>query len=672
MCIIIHNKNMDKLTKSPRLNYLLGEMGIFTPYDVVNHLPHRYDDYSYSDETSIKDKQRIVLFGKVISVPKSLPSRGVSIITFDFMSHANRYYKVVFFNQQYLLKTVKINEEYSLIGTFSLKRNEVDGQKIIKGEVPNEERLKPIYSLPREFQNYLFANLALKSLNELKGKIFSLVPYDYLNKYRLANKEHALIWAHHPRNYEEIKQALRHLKYEEALLFSLKNQLIRESNKSLSKIKKEPIDLDICQPFLDTLPYQLTDDQKTASEEIINDMNQSGLMYRLIQGDVGTGKTLVSFVALYANHLRGDQGALMAPTDALARQHYANAQKIFKDTKLKIALLLGSTPASEKKQIKDDLREGYIDIIIGTHALFSKDVQYSSLGLVVIDEQHRFGVNQRIALASKGDHADLLMMSATPIPRSLALTLYGDLDISTLYTFPSLKRDVKTMIFKSDNERIFKAVDYALTNDKQAYVIAPLIDFSEDGRFSVDQLYAKYTFRYRGAVGLLHGRMKQEEKEEALDKFYKGEIKILVSTQVVEVGIDVKKANTMVIYDATHFGLASLHQLRGRIGRDGSPSYCILVSNEDDADKLDILTRSEDGFVIAEEDMKQRGPGELAGLKQSGIPDFAFLNVVDDYKIFVVARDDAKEIIKNKDNKNYQWIIKYATSLINQEDIKKA
>ena len=663
---------MDKLTKSPRLNYLLRGMGIFNQYDVINHLPYRYDDYSYTDEKTIADKQRVVLLGKAISTPKIIPSKGVSVITFDFMSQNRKYYKVVFFNQQYLAKMIKIDEEYSIIGTFNKKRNEVDGQKMIKGQVPSEERLKPVYSLPRDFQNYLFANLAIKSLNELQGKIFSLVPYDYLNKYRLVNKEVALNWAHHPKDYKEVTQALRHLKYEEALLFSLKNQLIRESNKSLSKIKKEPIDLDICAPFIDSLPYKLTEDQETAAKEIIEDMNQSGLMYRLLQGDVGTGKTLVCFVALFANFLRGDQGALMAPTDALARQHYANAVKLFKDTKVKVALLLGSTPASEKKQIKSDLKEGYIDLIIGTHALFTKDTVYSSLGLVVIDEQHRFGVNQRIALASKGDHADLLMMSATPIPRSLALTLYGDLDISTLYTFPATKRDVKTIIVNTEDEKIFKAVDYALNNNKQVYVIGPLIDFSEDGRFSVEQLYARYVLRYRSAVGLLHGKMKQEEKEEVLDKFYKGEIKILVSTQVVEVGIDVKNANTMIIYDATNFGLASLHQLRGRIGRDGSKSFCLLASNEEDTKKLDILTKSEDGFVIAEEDMKQRGPGELAGTRQAGIPDFAFLNVVNDYKIFVVARDDAKEILKNKNEKKYQWLIKHATSLINQEDIKKA
>ena len=264
------------------------------------------------------------------------------------------------------------------------------------------------------------------------------------------------------------------------------------------------------------------------------------------------------------------------------------------------------------------------------------------------------------------------MMSATPIPRSLALTIYGDLDISTLYTFPSTKRDVKTIITNSEDHLIYQTIDEALENNKQVYVIAPLIDFSEDGKFSVEQLYARYLLRYKSIVGLLHGRMKQEEKEETLNKFYSGEIKILVSTQVVEVGIDVKNANTMVIYDATHFGLASLHQLRGRIGRDGYKSTCLLVSNDEEADKLEILTRSEDGFAIAEEDMKQRGPGELTGVKQSGIPDFSFLNIVDDYKIFVVARDDAKEILKNKDNKNYQWLIKRAEKLINQEEIKKA
>ncbi len=663
---------MDKLTKSPRLNALLYEMGVYSSYDVINRLPRRYDNFSYTKERDLADKERLVLLGKLVSVPKVVPSRGVEIITFDFITVNKTYFKVIFFNQGYLAKSLKMDETYSLIGVYEAKRNEISGQRIYKGEIAKEEALKPVYVLPSSYPNHLYVSLVNRCLKELAGKIFSLVPYHFLNKYHLINKEVALKWAHQPKDHEEIHQALRHLKYEEALLFSIKNQLIRQNNKSLKKIKKEPIDFSLCAPLVSSLAYQLTSDQEKACEEIIEDMNQSTLMYRMLQGDVGTGKTIVSFIALFANYLRGDQGALMAPTDALARQHYANALKIFKPTKLKIALLLGSTPASEKKKLKEAINEGDIDLIIGTHSLFTKDTNYASLGLVVIDEQHRFGVNQRIALANKGDHADLLMMSATPIPRSLALTVFGDLDISTLFSFPNQKRDIITKIFNSESPKIFGAVDYALSNDKQVYVIAPLIDFSEDGRFSTEQLYEKFAVQYGEKVGVLHGKMKQQEKEEVLQKFYDGIIKILVSTQVVEVGIDVRNATTMIIFDATHFGLASLHQLRGRIGRDGSKGYCLLITNDEESEKLDILTKSEDGFKIAEEDMRQRGPGELTGIKQSGIPDFAFLNIIDDYKIFIAARDDATEILQDKDNKAYQWIIKRAHYLINHGNIKKA
>ena len=665
---------MEKLTKSPRLNYLLGEMGIFTHYDVINHLPRRYEDFSYTLEKDLKDKQRIVLLGKLISVPKPVNARGIHILSFDFMSQNRRYYKVVFFNQPYLIKTLKMDTDYSLVGTFNLKRNEIDGMRIYKGEIPAEERLKPIYTLPAGFQNYLFSNLVSKSLNAVNGSIFTTIPYDFLNKYRLVNKEVALHWAHFPKDPKQIHQALRHLKYEEALLFSLKNQLIRESNKSLSKIKKEPIDLEICQPFLDTFPYQLTEDQKVACDEIIADMNQSSLMYRLLQGDVGTGKTLVSFVALYANHLRGDQGALMAPTDALARQHYKNAIEAFKDTKLNIVLLLGSTPASKKKEIYQDLEDGTIDIVIGTHALFAKSAVYSSLGLAIIDEQHRFGVNQRLMLADKGEHTDLLMMSATPIPRSLALSIYGDLDVSTLTEFPNKKRSVTTKIVDSDNKLIYEKVNESLKTNHRVYVVAPLITFNEDDRFSAEQLFFRFNQRFEGKVGLLHGKMKADEKEAALERFYSGELPILVSTQVIEVGIDVKAANLMIIYDASNFGLASLHQLRGRIGRDGTEATCLLTLDEDDEElrnRLQTLVDSEDGFAIAEVDMKLRGPGELTGLRQSGIPSFSFLNIVDDFKIFMVARDDAKEIIAHSDNPKYKYIISKAERDVNNSEMIK-
>ena len=654
----------NKLTRSPRLNHFLYEMGIKNAYDVINYLPYRYEDVNYTSERNLNDKQHIVVYGKIISLPHLIRHQGLTIVTFEFMTSRGTYFKVVAYNRPYLLKTLNMNDDFTLIGSFNLRNNEINMMNFYKGVIPIDERLKAIYSLPRSFQNHLFSNLVRRCLTELHGHIYSKVPFSYQNKYRLINKEKALTTVHFPASLSDLHQALRHLKYEEALFFSLKNQCIKQANKSLAKIKKEPIDLSLCEPFIKTLPYQLTKDQLQASEEIIDDMNQSSLMYRLLQGDVGTGKTVVAFLALFANYLRGDQGVLMAPTDALARQHFANAQKIFASTKIKIGLLLGSTPISEKKMIYQDLLDGTIDILIGTHALFSKAVIYSSLGLAIIDEQHRFGVDQRIALSNKGEHADLLMMSATPIPRSLALTLYGDLDISTLAVFPHQKRDVTTQMIVAKDPLIDTYINQSLASHRNVYIVAPLIDFRDDKRYSVEKLYEIFSLKYGKNVGFLHGKMKQNEKEAVLESFNKGEILILVSTPVIEVGIDVKRANLMIVYDACSFGLASLHQLRGRIGRDGVKAHCLLVTDEDDdgesINKLETLVKTDDGFEIAEADLKIRGPGELTGLRQSGLPNFAFLNVVDDYKIFITARQDAQDIMAMKEKKEYQWLIEKA------------
>ena len=653
---------MEKLTKSPRLNKLLYQMGIYNYYDVIYHLPKRYENLSLTEERNLVDKQRIVIIGKLVSAPKLVLARRVKIVTFEFLTRKGTYFKIVAFNRQYLTNMLNLKDEFTLIGSFSKKDNEINLINIHKGEIPEDERLKAIYTLPSDYQNYLFSNLVKKGLEETKGKVYSLIPFDYLKKYRLIDKQTALNWAHFPKNLNEVHQAHRHLKYEEALIFSIKNALIREQNKSLSKIKKEPIGIDLCEDFIKTFPFELTEDQRTAASEIIEDMNQSALMYRLLQGDVGTGKTIVAFLALYANYLRGDQGVLMAPTDVLARQHYEKAKKIFEGTKVKIALLVGATTAKDKKDLYDDIREGYIDIVIGTHALFAKSLEYSSLGLAIIDEQHRFGVNQRITLAGKGEHTDLLMMSATPIPRSLALTIYGDLEISTLYSFPNKHRDVTTKIVNSTSKEIYETVQKALNENKSVYVIAPLIDFTEDGRYSVDQLFSEYYVKFPGKVALLHGKMKNDEKNAALQSFYDGSKPILVSTQVIEVGIDVKNANTMIIYDASNFGLASLHQLRGRIGRDGSKATCLLTCDEEEEiDRLNILVESDDGFKIAENDMKTRGPGDMAGIRQSGIPTFSFLNIIDDFKIFEAARDDAKAILKERNKVGYNFIVKLAS-----------
>ena len=664
----------EKLSKSPRINYLLNQMGIYSPLDVVNYLPYRYDDLSYTEERHLEDKARVVVIGKLLSAPKLVRARNIDIITFDFMTRKKSFFRVVAFNRPFLSKTLDLENEFTLVGSFNKTRNEIDLINIYKGEIAKEDMIKPLYHLPSDFQNYVFTRLVDKSLKELEGKIYNQIPYDFINKYRLGTREEALRLAHHPHSYVDVKQAYRHLKYEEALLFSLKNQLIKEENKSLAKIKKEPIGLEVCDKLIKSLPYTLTEDQIVASKEIIEDMNQSSLMYRLLQGDVGTGKTLVSFIALFANYYRGDQGVLMAPTDALARQHYENAKKIFAPFKIKIGLLLGSTPLSEKKLLYSDIEDGLVDIVIGTHAVFSKGVKYSSLGLAVIDEQHRFGVNQRITLADKGEHTDLLMMSATPIPRSLALSLYGDLDVSTLKVFPSKKRNLTTSIVKSDDEEIYEKVKKSIEENRQVYIVAPLIDFKEDHRYSVEQLYARYVLKFGKKVGLLHGKMKQNEKEDVLNKFYSGEYLVLVTTPVIEVGIDVKPANLMVIYDASNFGLASLHQLRGRIGRDGSPATCLLTNDDEDEEsieRLSVLVNSEDGFEISEQDLKFRGPGQMAGIRQSGLPDFRYLSVTNDYKIFVVARDDAKEIIKNKNEKKYQYLISRCLKEIESKPLTK-
>ena len=662
----------EKLSSSKRINYLLGTMGIFSYYEVLAHLPKRYDDFSLTHERHLVDKEKVTVYAKVVTTPKKVLARKITIITFDVLTSANTYFKVTAYNRPYLTKIVDINEYYTISGSYDKTRNTLNLINLVKGKIEDNKVLKPVYMLPKDLANKDYITLVNRSLEALKGHIPSLVPYSIREKYRLCNKEYALKKAHQPSNYEDIHQAYRYLKYEEALVFSLKNQLIKEENKSLQKIRKEPIDLSSCDEFISTLPYKLTEDQVVASKEIIEDMNQSSLMYRLLQGDVGTGKTLVSFIALFANYKRGDQGVLMAPTDALARQHYENAKKLFKETKLRIALLVGSTPLAEKRRIYEDIQDGLVDIVIGTHALFAKAVKYNSLGLAIIDEQHRFGVNQRKALMDKGEHADLLMMSATPIPRSLALSIYGDLEISTLYMFPNVKRDVITKIVDAEDDKIYEVVDKALARKQKVYIVAPLIEFSEGEKYSVEKLYARYLLRYKEKVALLHGKMKQNEKEEVLDKFSNGDVDILVSTQVIEVGIDVKSATVMVIYDANSFGLASLHQLRGRIGRDGSKSICLLaLSDMEEKEKLDILTTSNDGFEIAEKDLALRGPGELVGIKQSGIPDFRYLNMIDDIKIFIVARDDARKIIANKKSEEYKYLLNYCLKSIEYKPIIK-
>ncbi len=661
-----------KISKSSRINQALYNMGIYSYKDIIFHLPRRYDDLHPTHEEDLKDKERIVVVGNIVGSTVSRRFGRTSVSRFTFVSKAKNVFYVEAWNRPYLSTILNNENIYTLVGSYDKKKNKVNLINITKGEILDSNYIKPIYSLPRDIDNYEYIRLVKKAFNELHEEdIYNEIPAYFMKKYRLDSKFEALKYAHEPKDGKDIYKGLRVLKYEECLLFSLKTQMIRNINKELIHHQRQIIDQNKVDEFINKLPYKLTNSQSETIKEILSDLNKPNLMYRLLQGDVGTGKTLVAMVALYANYIRGEQGAFMAPTDALARQHYKNFSKLLIPLGIKVALLLGSTSIKDRSMIRKALMNGEIDIVIGTHALFSKDITYSSLGLAIIDEQHKFGVNQRMLLTSKGDNADLLLMSATPIPRTLALTLYGDLDVSTLTDFPYKERKITTKIVKDDDKKIFAEIEKSLAENKRIFIVAPLIIESDDKQISVEKLFAKYLLRFPGKVALLHGKLDQDDKNFALQDFVSGDSPILISTSVIEVGIDVANADLMIIYDPTHFGLASLHQLRGRIGRDGNESKCLLITNtndEEELDKLSVLVNSNDGFYIAEEDLKRRGPGELGGVRQSGIANFLFVNLVDDFRMFEAARDDAKFILNNSDQIGFRHIINRAKKEIDDSN----
>jgi len=647
------------------LNYLLEKMGIFNYFQVLEHLPRRYESYIYSSKEQLAhlaDKQKIVLFGKIIGNVKTLRFSRFLNSKFYFRSEGGDDYLVEAWNRVYLSTMLNNDDEYTLQASYDKTKHDLNLLSIKKGRIAPEHALQPIYSLPSEYPTHSWNQLVQKALKECEGKVYNHIPKVFCDKYRFISRGEALRRCHFPSSPEDIRQGQRVLKYEEALLFSLKNQIIRGENKALKKDRRRKIDAEKLKAFVSSLPYRLTPDQEKAVAECLEDMDKLSLMYRLLQGDVGTGKTLVAAVLMYANHLRSAQSALMAPTDALARQHYETLKKIYEGTKIQVSLLVGGMSGPERHGVLEDLEDGTTDIIVGTHALFSKDVAYAYLGLAIIDEQHKFGVNQRSLLASKGEHADILLMSATPIPRTLSLTIYGDLDVSSLTQFPNKKRDVATKTVRSSSKDLAPLIEASISSHHRVFVIAPQIEENEDekGDSSVKAIYARYQKLYPNKVALLHGKMSPEDKEASLLAFRTGLCPILVSTSLIEVGIDVKEANLMLIYDPSHFALSSLHQLRGRIGRDGSPAKCFLLydgDEEDELDKLGVLERSEDGFKIAEEDLRRRGPGQLAGTRQSGLPDFQFVNIVDDFKMFEFARDDASFVLAHADEKPFAFII---------------
>ena len=640
----------------PKNLQLLNKLGINTIDDLINFYPFRYDVIERSNVSELNDGDKIIIDGIIESVP-SIFYFGKRKDKMSFkLNTGDNIFRVDIYNRGFLKSKLKIGTNITVIGKLDKRHNLIVVSDISFGAIL-KTKIEPVY--------HTTYGIGITSIKKYINSVIdtyhtkSLLPDYLIDKYKLMNKDEAVRIVHNPNKLNDLNKALNRLRYEELFLFMCKMNYLK-NNVSMKEGLKRVVDKSKVYELINNLEFTLTKDQLQAVEDIYNDLTLPYRMNRLLQGDVGSGKTIVSFISLYINFLGGYQGALMAPTEVLAIQHYNNIKKLFKNYNINIELLIGKTTKKEKTRIYKELSEGNIDIIIGTHALFTDDVVYKNLGLVITDEQHRFGVNQRANLKNKGITPDVLYMSATPIPRTYALTLYGDMEISNIKTLPNGKKEIITTIKKEkDIKDVLTSMYEQLKEGHQVYVIAPLVEESDKVDFNnVYELEEKMNkaFGKLYNIGVLHGKMKSEEKDEIMTKFQNNEIQILISTTVVEVGVDVKNATMIVIFDAYMFGLSSLHQLRGRVGRNDLQSYCILISNNQ-TERLNILTKTNDGFKISEEDFKLRGSGDLFGVKQSGDMVFNIADLKRDYNILLKAKDDSIEFLSSsKANDNLELI----------------
>ena len=637
----------------PRALTLLSKIGINTVDDLVTHYPFRYEFLVRGNLEETNDGDHIIIDGKIESSPILVRFKaGLNKMNFRLVT-ASGVVGVSIFNRAFLKSQLTVGTTVTVIGKFDKPKNVITASEIKMESLSNKVKIEPVYHLTSGLTNKnmaLYINMALLSQSK---EIHDSIPLMYQEKYNFSNKRMALNIVHNPPSKEKLKEAMIRLKYEELFEFMFKINYLKEENKKANSGIERDIDESKVNEFISKLPYELTKDQVTAVNTIIKDLKSKSRMNRLLQGDVGSGKTIVSFIAMYANYLSGYQSALMAPTEILATQHFSNLKDIFADYNLNMALLTGSTPKKEKDLIYEELKNGDIDIIVGTHALIQEDVTYHNLGLVITDEQHRFGVNQRANLQNKGQKPDTLYMSATPIPRTYALTIYGDMDVSTIKTRPKGRKKIKTVV-KNNKEikDVLEMMYEELKQGHQIYVIAPLIEESENSDLTnVNDLKEKMTLAFgsKYKIDLVHGKMASAAKELIMNEFLQNKVQILISTTVIEVGVDVPNATMMVIFNAERFGLSTLHQLRGRVGRSELQSSCILIS-DNDTKRLEIMESTNDGFEISEEDFKLRGHGDLFGTKQSGDMTFKIADLKADYKILLQAREDSLEYLLDKEN----------------------
>ncbi|MGQ7359496.1 ATP-dependent DNA helicase RecG [Streptococcus suis] len=637
------------------------KVGIHTIEDLLTYFPFRYEDFESKSILDLQDGEKAVVVGSVVS-PANVQYYGYKRNRLRFsIKQGDLVVSVSFFNQPYLADKIVMGQEIAIWGKWDKAKASLTGMKML---AQVSEDLQPVYHVAQGISQ---SNLvkAIKSAMDL-GYLELLeenLPTVLLEKYRLLNRKQAVFAMHFPVNLGEYRQALRRIKFEELFYFQVQLQLLKDSNKNVSNGLKIDYDSIKVDQQIEELPFELTAAQANALSEILADMQSSSHMNRLLQGDVGSGKTVVAGLAMFAAVSAGMQAAIMVPTEILAEQHYQSFRQLFPD--LSIALLTGGMKVAERRAALEAISDGQVDMIVGTHALIQESVSYHQLGLVVTDEQHRFGVKQRRLFREKGANPDVLMMTATPIPRTLAITAFGDMDVSIINQLPTGRKPIITRWVKHQQlPTVLEWLEKELKSGAQVYFISPLIEESEalDLKNAIDlQAELQAYFGSQVTVDLLHGKMKNDEKAAIMQAFKDRKSDILVSTTVIEVGVNVPNATVMVIMDADRFGLSQLHQLRGRVGRGHKQSYAILVANpktESGKERMKIMTETTDGFILAEADLKMRGSGEIFGTRQSGLPEFQVANIVEDYPILEEARRVASQIVSEENwQENPNWSV---------------
>ena len=656
---IMENINLDTSVQylkgvGPKMYELLNKLSIYTVKDLLEYYPRVYEDRTKVTPISDFQKDQNVLFlGTLIKPVTMVYAKKKKILSTVVVDDSGAIAMLTWFNQVYIKDRIKEGGTYLFygkVGSVSGSRATLDSCSIYDvNDLDKIQGLYPIYPLTAGItQNYLF-----KLINNLMDSgimVNEIFNEEFRRKYRLAEANYALRNIHFPKSYEMVNIARNRIIFEELFLFQLALLNMKQIEVEHTNTNTYS-DLDESE-FLKLIPFELTGAQRKVVSQIKKDMSSKTVMNRLVQGDVGSGKTMVAAIAMYLAVKNGYQAALMAPTTILANQHYIELSQYFEKLGINVEIITSSTTKKQKEKIIEKLKNNDIDILIGTHSIIEDNVEFNNLGLVVTDEQHRFGVKQRMKLSAKGNVVDTIVMTATPIPRSLAIILYGDLDLSIIDELPPGRKPVETCVVNdSYNQRVYNFLKKQINEGRQVYVVCPLVEENEDLDLnSVEKLYEEYKKEFNGYnVAILHGKMKNKEKDSIMQEFKANKINILISTTVIEVGISVPNATVMVIENSDRFGLAALHQLRGRVGRGSASSYCILKSNNKSAiarQRLDIMRRSNDGFEIAQKDLELRGPGDFFGVRQSGMPEFKLANLLTDTKILESTQEAVKTLIE--------------------------